>query len=91
MLNVAVVRIYDRLFNEENPGAMDDFMQAINPNSFIEMTNARIEPDLAKVSAETAVQFTRVGYFCADQSDHSPEKPVFNRVVALRDVWQKKA
>ncbi len=87
----AVVRIYDRLFNEENPGAMDDFMQVINPNSFIEMTNARIEPDLAKVSAETAVQFTRVGYFCADQFDHSPEKPVFNRVVALRDVWQKKA
>jgi glutaminyl-tRNA synthetase len=82
----AEVRLYDRLFTVPDPGSDDDIMEHLNPAS-LEIADARIEPSLAH--AASAVQFERLGYFCADAKDHSPEKPVFNRIVTLRDSWAK--
>ncbi len=84
----ASVRIYDRLFNRENPMAEEDFMDALNPDSLSIFEHAQVEPNLASASPETRFQFERQGYFVADL-DTSEAHPVFNRVVALRDTWAK--
>ena len=82
----ASVRIYDRLFNRENPMAEEDFMQALNPDSLSTFDNARIEPSLASASPESRFQFERQGYFVVDP-DSKETHPVFNRIVPLRDTW----
>lgn len=82
----AEVRLYDRLFTVPDPGSDDNVMDHLNPDS-LENVNARLEPSLA--SASEAVQFERLGYFCPDSVEHSVEKPVFNRIVTLRDSWAK--
>ncbi|MDX1480183.1 MAG: glutamine--tRNA ligase/YqeY domain fusion protein [Woeseiaceae bacterium] len=84
----AEVRLYDRLFRELNPGAADDVMDAINPDS-LEIVDARLEPSLAKIGEYERVQFERSGYYMADPVDHVEEKPVINRIVTLRDSWAK--
>ena len=88
----AEVRIYDRLFSVEDPDAADGgFLAVINPQSLTTIT-AKIEPSLAAAQPGFACQFERIGYFVADAIDHQPgSKPVFNRTVALRDSWAKKA
>lgn len=87
----AEIRLYDRLFQDENPeaAAEKDLKAALNPNSLQINTTARLEPALGKLEAGSIVQFERVGYFCADVKDHSPEKPVFNKAVGLRDSWAR--
>ncbi len=80
------VRLYDRLFTVPDPGSDDDVMEHLNPDS-LEVADARLEPSLASVTE--AVQFERLGYFCPDAKDHSADKPVFNRIVTLRDSWAK--
>ena len=82
----ASVRIYDRLFNRENPMAEEDFMQALNPDSLSAFDNARVEPSLASASPESRFQFERQGYFVVDP-DSKETHPVFNRIVPLRDTW----
>jgi len=82
----ASVRIYDRLFNRENPMAEEDFMDALNPDSLSVYDSAQIEPGLASANPEIRFQFERQGYFVADL-DTNEANPVFNRVVALRDTW----
>lgn len=82
----AEVRLYDRLFTVPDPGADDDVMEHLNPAS-LEIADARLEPSLATVT--DAVQFERLGYFWPDAKDHSADKPVFNRIVTLRDSWAK--
>ena len=84
----AQVRLYDRLFNEANPNAADDFHSVLNPDS-LELVDAKLEPSLAQVGDAEAVQFERLGYFCKDSSDTSEKKHVFNRIVTLRDSWAK--
>ncbi|BCX50087.1 glutamine--tRNA ligase [Haloferula helveola] len=88
----AEVRLYDRLFTDENPDAAEGgFVSVMNPDSLNTIT-AWVEPSLADESPEWRCQFERIGYFVADRFDHVPgEKPVFNRTVALRDSWAKKA
>ena len=87
----AEVRIYDRLFTEEDPdGAEGGFMSVLNPDSLKTITS-KIEPALAGVEAGFSCQFDRTGYFIADAIDHQAgSKPVFNRTVALKDSWVKK-
>jgi glutaminyl-tRNA synthetase len=82
----AEVRLYDRLFTVPDPGADDDVHEHLNPDS-LEIVDARLEPSLA--GEDGAVQFERLGYFCPDSVDHSGDKPVFNRIVTLRDSWAK--
>jgi len=84
----AEVRLYDRLFNEANPNAASDFHSAINPNS-VETVTARLEPTLADLEPGQAVQFERLGYFCADGIEDSAAARVINRIVTLRDSWAK--
>ena len=83
----AEVRIYDRLFNEAAPDADDDFLQHLNPES-LKVVQAVIEPALAQAAPEDRFQFEREGYFVADQHDHTSAKPVFNRILDLKDSFK---
>lgn len=82
----ATVRLYDRLFNTENPGAEDDFTPFLNPNSLQTVEQCFIEPSLANAKPEDRFQFLRLGYFCLDRYSQSNEL-IFNRIVNLRDSW----
>ena len=88
----AEVRLYDRLFTEENPdGCEGGFMECFNEQSIETISNAKLEPTLGDAVAGAQYQFERVGYFCADSKEHvAGEKAVFNRTVGLRDSWAKK-
>ena len=88
----ATVRLYDRLFTNEAPDKGDaDFKSLLNPESLTIIDDARIEAPLANASPEDRFQFEREGYFVADRHEHSPEKPVFNQTIGLRDVWASKS
>ncbi|MEE3660504.1 glutamine--tRNA ligase [Brenneria sp. g21c3] len=82
----AEFRLYDRLFSVANPGAAEDFLSTINPES-LKVTHGFVEAGMAQAEAEKAYQFEREGYFCADRVYSSPEHLVFNRTVGLRDTW----
>jgi len=82
------VRLYDTLFDRENPNAVEDFLTALNPKSLEVLTDCKLEPALGSVEKQFRCQFERLGYFCADD-DTAPGKPVFNRTVALRDTYAK--
>jgi glutaminyl-tRNA synthetase len=85
----AEVRLYDRLFTVENPGAGDtDFLTQMNPQSLEVVKDCKVEPSLGAVPAGARVQFERLGYFCADP-DGQAGHPVFNRTVTLKDAWAK--
>ena len=84
------LRLYDRLFTEESPGkGVDDFLQHLNADSLLIKMDCVAEPALANAKPEQSFQFEREGYFVADRHDHSPEKPVFNRTIGLRDTWAR--
>jgi len=87
----AEVRLYDRLFNKENPSEVEegkDFLSNLNPNSLEVLPACKLEPSLIAPSEGVRYQFERLGYFAVDP-DSAPGKPVFNRTVALRDSWAK--
>jgi len=85
----AEVRLYDRLFASEAPGAGGrDFIVDLNPNSLV-IIRAQLEMALQEAKAEDHFQFERHGYFVADRSDSKPGTPVFNRAVTLKDSWAK--
>jgi glutaminyl-tRNA synthetase len=84
------VRLYDRLFNDEAPDAGGkDFLTSINPNSLEILTGCKGEMGLANANQENSYQFEREGYFVLDSKYATPEKPIFNRVIGLRDSWAK--
>ena len=88
----APVRLFDRLFTVANPNAAADrqtFTDFLNPDSLQTIDSACLEPGLAALPPGTAVQFERLGYFVTDSVDSQPGKPVFNRIVTLRDSWAK--
>lgn len=87
----AEIRLYDRLFQQPNPGEADgeDFQASLNPSSLATLNSCRLEPSLAQAAPGSIYQFERLGYFCADTADSSPGRPVFNRTVTLRDTWAK--
>ena len=86
----AEVRLYDRLFTDENPSEVKDkeLAELLNPASLTVVQGARIEPFLAEAKLGEYYQFQRVGYFCLD-SDSRPDHLVFNRTVSLKDTWKK--
>ena len=89
----AEVRLYDRLFTVADPDDDNDgktYRDHLNPNS-VRVVNAQLETSLARVAAETRLQFERLGYFVADRVDHRADQPVFNRICTLRDSWAKAA
>ena len=83
------VRLYDRLFNAEDPASLSDeeFESAINPESLIVCKDCLVEPDAANAATGSAFQFMRTGYFCIDP-DSQPGAPVFNRTVPLNSSWK---
>jgi len=87
----AEIRLYDRMFMDEDPdGHKDkDFREFINPNSLTVLQRCKLEPSIKSAKPEDKFQFQRLGYFCMDK-DSTPENPVFNRTVPLRDSWAKK-
>jgi glutaminyl-tRNA synthetase len=84
----AEVRLYDHLFTRPDPGAENDVIDDINPDSLEVLQGCKLEPSLAGFEPGNTVQFERIGYFTADP-DGTPAKPVFNRALGLRDTWAK--
>lgn len=86
----AEVRLYDRFFNVPTPGqAGADYLQQVNPQSLVVLSDARVEGGLAGVKPGAQYQFERQGYFCVDHRDSKSTHLVFNRTVTLRDSWAK--
>ena len=88
------VRVYDRLFAQPDPDDVpddQDFLTALNPESLVRVTGAKIEPSVLHDPADTRYQFERTGYFWRDPEDSTDAKLVFNRIVGLRDSWAKQA
>ncbi|MEZ5479541.1 MAG: glutamine--tRNA ligase/YqeY domain fusion protein [Thiolinea sp.] len=84
------VRLYDRLFNDVAPDAGGkDFLACINPDSLEILNGCKAEAGLAQATVEDRYQFEREGYFILDSKYSTPEQPVFNRVIGLRDTWGK--
>ncbi len=87
----AEVRLYDRLFVNENPDDAEegkDFKSNINPDS-LKIINCKVEPSLKDAKPEEKYQFERQGYFCVDK-ESTPDKLIFNRTVPLRNSWAKR-
>jgi glutaminyl-tRNA synthetase len=86
----AEVRLYDRLFNHEDPAGQkdEDYRNFLNPDSLKILKGCKVEPSLANIKPLDKFQFQRLGYFCADY-DSTREHPVFNRTVSLKDTWAK--
>ncbi len=88
----AEVRLYDTLFTEPNPGEDCegvDYKDYINPDSLQVLRSCKLEPSLANAAPGSRYQFLRMGYFCLDSADSTEDKPVYNRIVALKDSWAK--
>ena len=86
------VRLYDRLFTSENPNEVAegvDWTTLLNPKSEEVISHAIVEPSLASAPAGSRFQFERLGYFCVDTQDSTAQRPVFNRIVSLKDSWAK--
>ena len=89
----AEIRLYDRLFTVANPDDESEgktYRDYMNPESRRTVTGY-VEPAAASAAPEQSFQFERTGYFVTDRYDHTPERPVFNRSVTLRDTWATKA
>lgn len=88
----AEVRLYSNLFTDSDPDAADkDFLECLNPDSLEILTGCKIERSLAAARAPESYQFMRLGYFCPDSKDSTPEHPVFNRSVSLKDSYKPQA
>jgi glutaminyl-tRNA synthetase len=87
----AEVRMYDHLFLEEDPYDVEEgesWLDNVNPSSLEVLTESKLEPTLADLKVGDRYQFMRMGYFCVDP-DSTPERPVFNLSVTMRDTWAK--
>lgn len=86
----AEVRLYDRLFNVEDPAGVPDeeFESVINPDSLVVLKDCLIEESIRDAKYLDSFQFMRNGYFCVDK-DSTPENPIFNRTVQLNSSWKK--
>lgn len=88
----AEVRLYDRLFTDENPTGYEDkdFLEFLNPNSVTTLKDALVHRQLVNVGTSERYQFERLGYFCLDTTS-TVDRPVINRVIGLRDSWTKQS
>jgi glutaminyl-tRNA synthetase len=86
----AVVRLYDRLFTDENPSGHEerDFLEFLNPDSLTVRSDALVHSATAALPPGERIQFERLGYFCVDKTS-TAERPIFNRTIGLRDSWAK--
>jgi glutaminyl-tRNA synthetase len=82
-------RLYDRLFNVQNPSAAEDITSTLNNESLKIYKESKIEPHVKTIALQDRVQFERQGFFCLDSKHTSENKFVFNRIATLRDSWAK--
>ena len=83
------MRLYSNLFTDPDPdGADKDFLECLNSDSLEVLTGCKVEAGLVGAQAPAAFQFMRLGYFCPDSKDSTPEHPVFNRSVSLKDSYK---
>ena len=88
----AEVRLYETLFTRRDPNEVEeggDYKDNLNPDSLRILHDVYIEPSLVTVVEGSRLQFERIGYFCVDNKDTEKKKPVFNRIVTLKDTWAK--
>jgi glutaminyl-tRNA synthetase len=85
----AEVRLYEHLFLTPNPDEAEDFTAVLHPRSLETLAACHVEPSLADAAPGSRYQFERLGYFCVDTKETTPERLVFNRTVTLRDTWAK--
>ena len=85
----AEVRLYGNLFAVPDPDA-HEFLEVLNPDSLEVLTGCKVVPSLAQAKPGQSFQFMRQGYFCADNRDSTPQHPVFNRSVSLKDGFKRK-
>ncbi len=88
----AEVRLYDHLFTKEDPDDLPDGIDwkiNLNPQSLEILPDCRVEPYLGDAARGSTFQFERLGYFCVDTAESSPERLLFNRTITLRDAWAK--
>jgi len=83
----ATVHLYDRLFNTPTPWTAEDVHSELNPDSLHILTKCKLEPLLGELD-DQRYQFERLGYFCADTNQYG-DKPIYNRIITLRDRWEK--
>ena len=86
----AEVRLFEHLFDDEEPDLTNELRDAINPKSQQVLQDCMLEPALAQLEIGTSVQFERLGYFCRDL-DATKDADVWNRTISLRDSWAKKS
>ena len=85
----AEIRLYDNLFTDPDPDAGDkNFLDCLNPNSLTVLEHCKVEKSLIGADPAERFQFMRQGYFCSDSKDSTPEHPVFNRAVSLKDSYK---
>ena len=85
----AQVRLYDNLFTVPDPDAGDkNFLNYVNPQSLITLDHCKAERSVLEAAPPKSFQFMRLGYFCLDSKDTTPQKPVFNRSVSLKDGFK---
>lgn len=84
----AEVRLYEPLFTDPDPDAAEDFIACLNPNSLEILRDCKVEKSLENAAAPANFQFLRMGYFCVDNRDSAPGRPVFNRTVPLKDSFK---
>ena len=85
----AEIRLYDQLFTIDEPDLADvNYLDYINKDSLITIKDAKVEASLKNAGSDDRYQFLRVGYFCADNKDSSPDHLVFNRAVSLKDSYK---
>ena len=85
----ADIRLYDRLFMDENPEVGGDFVKNLNAESLKTIKNAKLETSLDSADSNCIYQFERTGYFIIDSKDSKKERLIFNRAVSLRDSWAR--
>jgi glutaminyl-tRNA synthetase len=86
----AEVRLYDRLFNHEDPAGQkdEDYRGFLSPSSLKILTGCKLEPSLSSAKPLDKFQFQRLGYFCVDY-DSTEDHLIFNRTVSLKDTWAR--
>jgi glutaminyl-tRNA synthetase len=84
----AEVRIYDNFFTKRDPSEGGNYLDNFNKESLVTLKKCYLEPSLKEAKKDSRYQFERLGYFCLDK-DSTKDKPIFNRIVSLRDTWAK--
>ena len=84
----AEVRLYDRLFQADNPAASEELIDSLNPNSLRVIHHAKCEPSLEHAEIGERFQFTRLGYFIRTIAQTDEQSLVFNRITELRQTWK---